>query len=82
MANSCETGLSVSGFSALSAFQAAGIPVPVMDYIQVADKSGAEPKGRRYGVATHVPSAICALLDRIPIGVKSGLVLLPRYFPV
>jgi hypothetical protein len=53
-----------------------------MDYFRVADKSGAKPKGRRYGAETHVPSAICALLGRILIGVKSGLVLLPRYFLV
>src|ERR1700693_5149067 len=30
--------------------------------------------------AVTVPPAICAFLGRILVGVKSGLVLLPRYF--
>jgi hypothetical protein len=43
--------------------------------------SGANPKGRRYDAGTRVPPAICALLATILVGVKSGLVLLPGYFP-
>jgi hypothetical protein len=34
-----------------------------------------------YDAETHVLRAICAFLGRILVGVKSGLVLLPRYFP-
>jgi hypothetical protein len=42
---------------------------------------GAKPKGRRYDAGARVPPAICALLGAILVGVKSGLVPLPRYFP-